>query len=74
MAGVSCTGDGATFLGISDGTDIVMTKMDQDEVSRLERVINTFPTSLTYITTCRTASHGGILPCDLSGIEDDTCL
>ena len=70
MAGVLGGSNGTTVFGLVDGTDVVMSELNEYKIARFQRVIDTFPASFVQIRTTAAASHGGIDNINLGLVED----
>ena len=74
MTGVGSARDDTPFLGIGDGTDVVVAELYQHEVTWLQGIIHPLPSAFTQIAACAASSHRHVLPSDLCWVEDDACL
>ena len=74
MTGILGTRNGTTHLLIGQGTDVVVTELDEHVVARLKTVIYLIPSSLIEIRTRTATSLGSIHTGNLLRIEDGVSL
>ena len=70
MAGVFSGSNGSTVLRFVNSSDVIMAKLYQHKVTRLQTVIHLLPAALVQVRATATSSHGSIDDVYLRLIKD----
>ena len=70
MTGVLSTGNDGTSLLVGEVANVVMPKLQEHEVARLETVVDALPTTVVKILTGAATRDGLIADSDLRGVKD----